>query len=273
MSSPTPFLPPVLEIVNEMIIKNAIPALDGDQMAALSDYLFAIPDRALRIQIAEIAYRSYNDPQALDVFLACTIPLAERISERKAYRIFGLPSDWQLECMYDGSVSALLAMFERHAPLSSLPDSFRRYLLRSLSMGALRDYFKREENFGVRTVEDVTAFSHRQNLFRDPVNEDVLTRKVLEQVINFPHLRDEHRAVLQTIAALGPDVALKEHRFSKSGDPDKWKRDRNRRPILNPDTIAQAMGLPKRDVHRYLCQMRPILRDVFNRDGNLFLTQ
>src|SRR6185312_7600469 len=111
------------------------------------------------------------------VFLACTMPLAKQIAERKAYRVFGLPSDWQLECMYDGSVSALLTMFERHAPLSSVSDGFRRYLLRTLSRGALRDFFKREENFGIRTVEDLTAVSYRQNLFRDPVDEDVLTRK------------------------------------------------------------------------------------------------
>jgi hypothetical protein len=139
MSSPTPFLPPILEILNEMVTSNAIPALNGNQMATLSSYLFAIPDRELRIQIAEIAYRNYGDPQALDVFLACTIPLAKRISERKAYRVFGLPSDWQLECMYDGSVSALLAIFEHHAPLSSLPNAFRRYLLRTLGMGSLRN--------------------------------------------------------------------------------------------------------------------------------------
>jgi hypothetical protein len=270
MSSPTPFLPPILEIINEMVTNNAVPALDGDQMAVLSGYLFGIPDRTLRIQIAEIAYRNYDDPQALDVFLACTMPLAKQVAERKAYRIFGLPSDWQLECMYDSSVSALLRMFEHHAPLSSLPNAFRRYLLRTLTTSALRDYFKRYEHFGIHAVEDLTLVSCRQSLFRDPVDEDVLTRKVLEQVINFPHLRNEHRAVLQTIAALGPDAALKEHRFTNSGDPDKWKRDRNRRPILNPDAIAEAMGLPKCDVHRYLCQMRPILRDMFNRDGSLF---
>lgn len=270
MSSPTPFLPPVLEIVNEILTSKVIPALNGDQMAELSGYLFGIPDRELRLQIAEIAYRNHTDPQAFDVFLACTMPLARQMAERKAYRIFGLPSDWQLECMYDGSVSALLAIFENHAPLSSLPNAFRRYLLRTLAMGALRDYFRREEHFGIRAVGDMAAVSYRQSMFRDPVDEEVLTRKVLEQVINFPHLRDEHRAVLQTIAALGPDAALKEHAFTKSGDPDKWKRDRNRRPILNPDAIAGAMGLPKCDVHRYLCQMRPILRDMFNRDGSLF---
>src|SRR5262249_723297 len=98
MSSSTPFLPPVLQVVHEMVTNKAVPALDGDQMATLCSYLFAIPDRALRIQIAEIAYRNYDDPQALDVFLACTMPLAKQMAERKAYRIFGLPSDWQLEC-------------------------------------------------------------------------------------------------------------------------------------------------------------------------------
>jgi hypothetical protein len=128
-------------------------------MAVLSGYLFATPDRALRIQIAEIAYRNYDDPQALDVFLACTMPLARQIAQRKAYKVFGLPSDWQLECMYDGSVSALLTMFERHAPLTSLPNAFRRYLLRTLTTGALRDYFKRYEHFGIHSVEDPTAVS------------------------------------------------------------------------------------------------------------------
>jgi hypothetical protein len=134
----------------------------------------------------------------------------------------------------------------------------------------LRDYFKRSENFAIYAMKDLAAVSHRKNLFRDPVDQTVLTRKVLEQVINFPHLRDEQRAVLQAIAALGPDAALKEHAFTNSGDPDKWKRDRNRRPILNPDAIAEAMGMPKRVVHRHLRDMRLILRDVFNPDGSLF---
>jgi hypothetical protein len=270
MSTATPFLPPVLETVNEMLATRTIPALDGDEMAALSDYLFATMNRELRIQVAEIAYLNHDDPQALDVFLACAIPLAQKMSQRRAYRIYEYPSAWALEAMYDGAVTALLAMFQRHAPLSNLPDAFRRYLMTTIIKGSLRDYFKRYENFGIYAMRDIAGVSHRQNLFRDPIDEEVLTRKVLEQVINFPHLRNEHRAVLQTIAALGPDAALKEHAFTNSGDPDKWKRDRNRRPILNPDAIAAAMGLPKRDVHRYLCQMRPILRDMFNRDGSLF---
>ncbi|HEU5407451.1 MAG TPA: hypothetical protein VFU48_06770, partial [Nitrospira sp.] len=52
----------------------------------------------------------------------------------------------------------------------------------TLAMGALRDYFRREEHFGIRAVGDMTEVSYRQSMFRDPVDEEVLTRKVLEQV-------------------------------------------------------------------------------------------
>jgi hypothetical protein len=270
MSTPTPFLPPVLETVTEILTTKTIPALDGDQMALLSEYLFNLTDRELRIQIAEIAYLNHADPQALDLFLACTLPLAQKMSLRRAYRIYEHPSAWTVEMMYDGAVTALLTMFLRHAPLSAIPDAFRRYLMITIIKGSLRDYFKRYENFGIYAMRDVAGVANRKNLFRDPVDEAVLTRKVLEQVINFPHLRDEHRAVLQAIGSLGPDVALKQHAFTNKGDPGKWRNRRHIRPILNPDAIAAAMGLPKKDVHRYLCQMRPILRDMFNRDGSLF---
>jgi hypothetical protein len=272
MTSTTAHVSPVLEIVSELLTNQSIPALDGDQMASLSEYLYRCADKPLRIQIAEIAYRNHDDPQAFELFLACTIPLAQKMAQRKAYKIFGLPTDWQLECMYDGSVSALLKMFQGHSPLYSMPDAFRRYLLTTIAKGALRDYFKREEHFGIRGVQDLAAIAARQNLFRDPVSQDMLTRRVLEEVINFPHLRDDQRAVLQTIAALGPDAALKEHAFTNSGDPDKWTRQRRSRPILNPDAIAEAMQVRKRDVHRLLRDARVILRDVFNRDGQLFLT-
>jgi hypothetical protein len=104
MSSPIPLLPPVLETVNEMLTSKTIPALDGDQMARLSEYLFNLTDRELRIQIAEIAYLNADDPQALDVFLACTIPLAQKMSLRRAYRIYEHPSAWAVEMMYDGAV-------------------------------------------------------------------------------------------------------------------------------------------------------------------------
>jgi hypothetical protein len=105
-------------------------------MSALTQYLFTIAAKALRISVAEIAYREHRHPSALGLFLACTLPLAQRTAQRKAEKIFIYPSDWQLECMYDGAVSALVTMFQRQAPLSSMTDAFRRYLYRTLSMGA-----------------------------------------------------------------------------------------------------------------------------------------
>lgn len=90
----------------------------------------------------------------------------------------------------------------------------------------------------------MTAVSYRQSMFCDSVDQDVLTRKVQEEVINFPHLRDEHRAVLQTTAALGPDAALKEHALTKSGDPEKNRnRDLPRfvpRGALNCDSVLRS---------------------------------
>jgi hypothetical protein len=90
---------------------------------------------------------------------------------------------------------------------------------------------------------------------------------------NFPNLRPRVCATLQCIQALGPDQALKEHTFTESGDPDKWKRERGRRPIRNPHAIAQAMGTDRRSVHTSLREARIILRNAFNANGKLFLTQ
>ena len=262
----------MLASISDLLGGKKIPSLDGVQMSALLHYLFTRADRTLRIQIAEIAYREHDHPNALDLFLACTLPLAQKIAERKASRIFVYPSDWQLEAMYDGAVTALLTMFQRNAPLTSVPDAFRRYLLRTLFLGAVRDYFKRDENCGIRTVEDVTAVSPRKKPFRNTVERDIITRELLDQVTNFADLRAPVRRTLQYIAALGPDFALKEHAYTASGDPDKCKRERGRRPILDPDAIAEAMGIRKRAVHRYLRQARVILREAFNADGKLFLT-
>ena len=88
----------------------------------------------------------------------------------------------------------------------------------------------------------------------------------------FPNLRPDVCATLLCIRALGPDEALKDHAFTASGDPDKWKRERGRRPILNPNAIAQAMGTDRSTVHRNLREARTILRSAFNADGKLFLS-
>jgi len=92
-------------------------------------------------------------------------------------------------------------------------------------------------------------------------------------VTTFPQLRPPVRATLECIRSLGPDHALKEHAFTSSGDSDAWKRERGRRPILDPKVIAQVMGVRKAQVHQYLREARIILRQAFNQDGKLFLTR
>jgi hypothetical protein len=161
-------------------------------------------------------------------------------------------------------------MFQLNPSLRSIPNAFQRYVLRGLSRGMLRSYFMREENSRIRPAGDVSAVRTRKTVVRYTVEREIIARELLDQVTNYANLRPPVRATLQCIAALGPDYALKEHAYTASGDPDKWKRERDRRPILDPDAIAEAMGIPKRDVHRYLCQARVILRQAFNADGRLF---
>ena len=189
---------------------------------------------------------------------------------RKAEKLFVHPSDWQVELMYDGAVAAAIEMFQLNPPVSSIPNAFPCYVVRALSRGMLRSCFMREENSRIRPAGDVRAVRTRKTVVRNTVEREIIVRELLDQVTNYANLRPPVRATLQCIAALGPDFALKEHASTASGDPDKWKRDRDRRPILDPDAIAQAMGISKRDVHRYLRQARVILRQAFNADGRLF---
>ena len=107
MGTPIPFLPPVLATVDEMLTTKKIPALSGEEMESLCSYLFSLRDRDQKIAVAEIAYLNHDDPQALNIFLACTLPMAERMAERKAERVFTQPTDWQLEAMYGGAVQSI----------------------------------------------------------------------------------------------------------------------------------------------------------------------
>jgi len=265
--TPTVSSAPLLELLGS----KKIPPVGAVQMSALLHYLFNAAAPPLRLQVAEVVYRYDHDhPNAQDLFLACTLPWAEKAARRKAEKLFVHPSDWQVELMYDGAVAAAIEMFQVNRPLSSIPNAFRRYLLRALFHGMVRSYFMREENCGIRPVGDVRTVRAHQTVFRNTIEREVIARELLEQVTNYASLRPPVRATLQCIAALGPDFALKEHAFTASGDPDKWKRERGRRPILDPAAIAEAMGIPKRHVHRYLCQARAILRQAFNADGKLF---
>jgi len=257
----------MLDTVNNLLVNTKIPAMDAVQMSDLLQYLFSTAEKTLRIQVAEIVYRNdHHHPNAQDIFLACTLPIAEKAASRKAHKLFVCPSDWQVELMYDGAVKAMIVMFQCNYAVRPGTDAFRRYVLRALALGMVRSYFMREEYDSVRAVANVSTVSTGNRPFRNKVEQDVITRELLRQVTNFPHLRAPLVETLQCISALGPDGALKEQAYPN------LKRDRGRRPILDPDAIAEAMGSDRAAVHRNLREARLILREVFNADGKLFLT-
>ena len=174
----------------ELLASKKIPPLDEVQMLALLHDLYNAADRPLRFQVAEVVYRYDHDhPNAQDLFLACTLPSAVKAARRKAEKLFVHPSDWQVELMYDGAVAAAMEMFQLHPPLRSIPNAFRRYVLRGLSRGMLRSYFAREENCRIRAVGEVKAVRTRKRVIPNTVEREIIARELLDQVTNYANLR------------------------------------------------------------------------------------
>ena len=114
--------------------------------------------------------------------------MAEKAARRKAHKLFICPSDWQLELMYDGAVKAMIAVFHRKSAMRPGTDAFRRYILRALALGTVRSYFMREENDGVRAVANPATASSRKRPFRNKVEQDAITRELLQAGDEFPAL-------------------------------------------------------------------------------------
>jgi hypothetical protein len=264
----------ILETVSELLTTKKIPALSGDEMEILCGHLFSMRDRDQCIQIAEIAYDNHDDPQALNIFLACTLPMAQRMAERKAERVFTHPTDWQLEAMYGGAVSNLINMFEVHRPLQPfVSNPFQRYLIMTIVHGAMNPFRVRDEHWNIVGVEDVTKFCRIKDRYQNPAERDAINRELLEQITTFPHLREEQARMLKTIAALGPEKALRQQDYYSRGICSaRVQRNLNARVILDLAGIAKAMGVNKLKVKNLLKDTRQILRDVFNRDARLFQT-
>lgn len=204
MSSAIPYLPPVLATAHEILTTRTIPALSGEEMEALCSHLFALHDREQRIAIAEVAYNNHGDPQALNIFLACTMPMAQRMAKRKAERVFTYPSDWQIEAMYDGAVSFLLEMFEVHRPLRPfVSNPFHRYLMKTILHGAMNPFRIRQEHWGIQGVEDVTKVYRIKGRLQNPAEREAITRELLEQVTTFPHLMEEQARCLKPLPLWG----------------------------------------------------------------------
>jgi len=178
----------MLGTVNNLVTDNKIPSLDAVHMQDLLQYLFTSAEKMLRIQVAEVVYRYDHDhPSALEVFLACTLPLAEKAARRRAHKLFLYPSDWQIELMYDGAVTAMITVFQCNYTVKQGTDRFRRYLVRALALGTVRSYFMRGENDGVRSVANLAALPTQKRPFRNTIEQDIITRDLLNQVTSFPH--------------------------------------------------------------------------------------
>jgi hypothetical protein len=173
--------------------------------------------------------------------------------------------------MYGGAVEAVIRISQSRNALKTEANAFRRYLLRALALGALRAYFRRGENDGIRAAADLTMLVTAKSPSRNAVDDEIITCELLDRVATFPQLRPPVRATLECVRSLGPDHALKQHTFYGLGRPGRMERERGRRPILDPKVIAQAMGVKKPKVHQYLREARIILRQAFNKDGRLFL--
>lgn len=270
MASATPL--PVPPVINDLLTNKTIPALDEAQLSAVTEYLFNKATNPLRIAVAEIAYRNHEQPHAFDLFLACTMPLAQRWTERKARSMFVYPSDWQLECFYNGAVSALLKTIQNPFPLRSTPDAFRRFLPYRFACGAIEAYFTRYENHRMHTVKNLDFVAPRSAPCHNPIEQELITRELLEKISEYPLLQRALSKTLQCIRELGPDLALKERHWAEERNPERSKKGFAGRPMLNVEAIAKARGITPGVVFCELSSARKILRKAFNGDGRLFQT-
>lgn len=261
-------MPPV---INDLIATNKLPNLSKADRLEVTEYLFKWASTSVRIAVAEIAYLNHKHPHARDVFLACTMPLAQRRSMRRAYNLFIHPTDWQLECMYNGAVMALLRIFQQPRKLRTIPDSFRRFLYNNLAWGAYQGYFGRYENWRTRTVNDISLVA-TQPLGSNPLEQEMITRDLLEKITQYPLLRRALSKTLECIAELGPDGALSVHNSKKGGNPANWKECRKSKPMLDMKAIAKVRGVSANAISNNLYMARHVLRIVFNGDGRLFQT-
>jgi hypothetical protein len=118
-------------VANNWRVNKKIPAINPMQMSELLQYLFSTAENAISVQSAEVAYRyDHTHRNALDVFLAATLPLAETVAERRA-RKFTYPTDWQREMMYDGAVASAIDVFRCNDTIAPGSEAFRHFLARA----------------------------------------------------------------------------------------------------------------------------------------------
>lgn len=249
--------------LNTLLDTKEISALEGEKMAAIQKYLFDTATTPLRIQVAETVFRhDRNHPRAFDLFLACTLPLAETTARRQAEKLFVHPSDMTIEFMHDGAVNAAIKMFQTQ-DASNLTD-FRRGLYRTFHCGALQAFFNRAENtrvIGVGCSETVHVRHHRAR--GNTVEDWIISRELLEKITTLKGVPNNARRILQCIMELGPDAVKPRNKRDLEGDI--------RRPLIDVIAAGEAMGITRKTVDKYLGEARAIVRETFNPDGTLFI--
>jgi hypothetical protein len=266
------FALPIPPVIDDLIGTKTIPMLDTAQLSDVTGYLFKYANNRLRLAVGEIAYRDHKHPHAFDLFLASTMPLAQKWTEQKARNLFVYPTDWQLECFYNGAVSALLKSIQKPFPLRSTPDAFRRFLPYRFACGAIEAYFTRYENHRMATVKNLESVAPRNTPWHNPVEQELITRELLEKISEYPLLQRALSKTLQCIRELGPDLALKERHWAEERNPERSKKGFAGRPMLNAETVAKARGVSPAFVHCQISTARRILQRAFNGDGRLFQT-
>src|SRR5258708_14390760 len=102
----------------------------------------------------------------------------------------------------------MIDVFQRNYAVKPGTDCFRRYLVRALALGTVRSYFMRKENDEVRSVANLATVPPRKRPFRNKVEQDIITRELLDQMTSFPHSRPQAVHTLHCIRQLGPPQRL-----------------------------------------------------------------
>ena len=121
------------------------------------------------------------------------------------------------------------------------------------------------------TVENLELVT-RPDLYANPIEQELITRDLLEKISEYPLLQRSLSKTLECIRELGPDVVLKERHWAEERNPERSKKGFAGRPMLNAETIAQARGVTTAFVHCQISTARRILQKAFNGDGRLFAT-
>ncbi len=262
----------MLDTLTNLLLNHRIPAIDAGKMAELLQYLFTTAENPIRVRSAEVAYRyDRAHPNALDVFLASTLPLAETAAERRA-RKFTYPTDWQRESMYDGAVAAAIDVFQRSDAVAPGAEAFKHFLARALVRGVVRSFQTLPQGTAHSLSQRITVRSRRvHRRFRNLVEERTIAKILLREVTNFSRLHKPLSETLKCIAALGPHGALKEQSYRAVDESAGWGQ-RQYVHVLDTAAIAAVLRTSQETVDGNLMEARRALHQSLNADGRLFLS-